>query len=134
MNKTIYKYLFYEFIRYFVAALFAMAAIVWTIQAVNYLDLITEDGHAFRVYFLYSLLTVSKVLTKIIPFCFLIKAERGFYLWHSLQMPNTSIRWLFKAKPWRSQTSCWYFSISGCSNSTVLPHIWQIKWSWCLTW
>ena len=72
MKKTIYKYLFYEFIRYFVAALFALAAIVWTIQAVNYLDLITEDGHAFTVYFYYSFLTLSKVLTKLIPFCFLI--------------------------------------------------------------
>ena len=72
MNKTIYKYLFYEFIRFFIATLFAFAAIVWTVQAVNYLDLITEDGHSFAVYFYYSLLTLSKVLTKLIPFCFLI--------------------------------------------------------------
>jgi len=72
MNKTIYKYLFYEFIRFFIATLFAFAAIVWTVQAVNYLDLITEDGHSFTVYFSYSLLTLSKVLTKLVPFCFLI--------------------------------------------------------------
>ena len=72
MNKTIYKYLLYEFSRYFVATLFALAAIVWTVQAVNFLDLITEDGHAFTVYFLYSFLVLSKVLTKLIPFCFLI--------------------------------------------------------------
>ena len=72
MNKTIYKYLFYEFIRYFAATLFALTAIVWTVQAVNYLDLITEDGHAFTIYFLYSFLTLSKVFTKLIPFCFLI--------------------------------------------------------------
>ena len=72
MNKTIYKYLFYEFIRFFIATLFAFAAIVWTVQAVNYLDLITEDGHSLTVYFSYSLLTLSKVLTKLIPFCFLI--------------------------------------------------------------
>ena len=72
MNKTIYKYLLYEFTRYFVVTLFALAAIVWTVQAVNFLDLITEDGHAFSVYFLYSFLVLSKVLTKLIPFCFLI--------------------------------------------------------------
>ena len=72
MNKTINKYLLYEFTRYFVASLFAFAAIVWTVQAVNHLDLITDDGHAFTVYFFYSLLTLSKVLTKLIPFCFLI--------------------------------------------------------------
>ena len=72
MNKRIYKYLFYEFTRYFVATLFALSAIVWAVQAVNFLDLITEDGHAFAIYFLYSFLTLSKVLTKLIPFCFLI--------------------------------------------------------------
>ena len=72
MNKEIYTYLFYEFTRYFVATLFALAGIVWAVQAVNYLDLITEDGHALIVYFLYSFLTLSKILTKLIPFCFLI--------------------------------------------------------------
>ena len=72
MNKTIYKYLFLEFSRYFAATLFALAAVVWTVQAVNFLDLITEDGHAFTVYFSYSFLTLSKVLTKLIPFCSLV--------------------------------------------------------------
>jgi len=72
MNKTIYKYLFYEFTRFFCVTLFALSAIVWAVQAVNHLDLITEDGHAFSIYFSYSILTLSKVLTKLIPFCFLI--------------------------------------------------------------
>ena len=72
MKKTIYKYFFYEFLRYFIITLFGLAVVVWTIQAVNYLDLITNDGHAFTVYFLYSFLSLSKVLTKLFPFCFLI--------------------------------------------------------------
>ena len=72
MKKTIYKYFFYLFINYFSVVLFALAVIVWTIQSVNFLDLVVEDGHAFSIYFLYSLLTLSKVLTKLIPFCFLI--------------------------------------------------------------
>ena len=59
MNKTIYKYLFYEFIRYFATTLFALAAIVWTVLAVNYLDLITEDGHAFSIYFFYHSLQLN---------------------------------------------------------------------------
>ena len=74
MKKTIYKYIFYEFTRYFTITLFTLAAIIWSVQAVNFLDLVTEDGHAFNVYFLYSLLTLSKVLTKLIPFTFLISA------------------------------------------------------------
>ena len=72
MKKTIYKYIFYEFVRYFTVTLFALAAIAWTVQAVNFLDLVTEDGHAFTIYFSYSFLTISKVLTKLIPFCFLV--------------------------------------------------------------
>ena len=72
MKKTIYKYFFYEFLRYFVITLLSLASIVWVIQAVNFLDLVTEDGHAFTIYFFYSLLTLSKVFTKLIPFCFLI--------------------------------------------------------------
>ena len=72
MKNRIYKYFFHEFIRYFIVVLFALAAVIWTIQAVNFLDLVTEDGHAFTIYLVYSLLTVPKILTKLIPFSFLI--------------------------------------------------------------
>ena len=72
MKKTIYKYIFHEFLRYFAISIFALSVIAWTIQAVNFLDLVTEDGHAFRIYFYYSLLTLSKILTKLVPICFLI--------------------------------------------------------------
>ena len=66
MKNRIYKYFFHEFIRYFTVVLFALTAIIWTIQAVNFLDLVTDDGHAFKIYFLYSLLTLPKILTKLI--------------------------------------------------------------------
>ena len=72
MKKTIYKYFFREFIRYFTVVLFALCAVIWTIQAVNFLDLVTDDGHAFKIYFIYSILTIPKILTKLIPFTFLI--------------------------------------------------------------
>ena len=72
MKNRIYKYFFYEFIRYFVVVLFALTAVIWTIQAVNFLDLVTEDGHAFGMYLFYSLLSLPKILTKLIPFSFLI--------------------------------------------------------------
>ena len=72
MKNTIYKYIFYEFLRYFSVTLFAFAIIVWTIQSVNFLDLVIEDGHGFRTYFIYSFFTLSKVLTKLIPFSFML--------------------------------------------------------------
>ena len=72
MKNRINKYFFYEFIRYFTVVLFALTAIIWTIQAVNFLDLVIDDGHAFRIYLLYSSFTLPKILTKLIPFSFLI--------------------------------------------------------------
>ena len=72
MKNRIYRYFFHEFIRYFAVILFASTAVIWTIQAVNFLDLVTEDGHAFKIYLFYSFLTISKVITKLIPFSFLI--------------------------------------------------------------
>ena len=74
MNNTIYKYFFHEFIRYFLVILFASVSVLWTIQAVNFLDLVTDDGHAFTVYLTYSLLILPKMLTKLIPFSFFISA------------------------------------------------------------
>ena len=72
MKNRVYKYFFYEFIRYFTVILFALTAIIWTLQAVNFLDLVTQDGHAFKIYLFYSFLTVPKVFTKLIPFTFLL--------------------------------------------------------------
>ena len=72
MKNTIYKYFFFEFFRNFTIILFALTAVIWTIQAVNFLDLVTDDGHAFRVYLLYSFLIITKMLTKLIPFSFLL--------------------------------------------------------------
>ena len=72
MKKTIYKYFFYEFLRLFAIVLFALVAIIWTVQAVNYLDLVTDDGHAFSIYIFYSSLTIPKIFTKLIPYAFLL--------------------------------------------------------------
>tara|TARA_B110000438_G_scaffold303482_1_gene365173 strand:- start:2175 stop:3305 length:1131 start_codon:yes stop_codon:yes gene_type:complete len=72
MKNRVYKYIFSEFIRYFMVVIFAVTAIIWTIQAVNFLDLVTEDGHAFFIYLYYSFLTLPKIITKLIPFTFLI--------------------------------------------------------------
>ena len=72
MKNTIYKYFFFEFIRNFTIILFSLTAVIWTIQAVNFLDLVIDDGHAFSIYLLYSFLIVTKMMTKLIPFSFLL--------------------------------------------------------------
>ena len=72
MRNTIYRYFFKEFISLFTLILISISIIVWIVQAVNYLDFVTEDGHAFGVYFTYSILNIPKVLNRLIPLVFLI--------------------------------------------------------------
>ena len=72
MRNTIYRYFFKEFISLFALILISISIIVWIVQAVNYLDFVTEDGHAFGVYFTYSILNIPKVLNRLIPLVFLI--------------------------------------------------------------
>ena len=72
MKNKIYKYFFYEFLHYFIIVLFALTSVIWAVQAVNFLDLVIDDGHAFAVYITYTFLILPKVITKLIPFSFLI--------------------------------------------------------------
>jgi len=50
----------------------SIGLIVWVIQAVNYLDFVTEDGHGLYVYFKYTILNFPKVIHRILPFVFFI--------------------------------------------------------------
>ncbi|MBO6485546.1 MAG: LptF/LptG family permease [Pelagibacteraceae bacterium] len=72
LSNKIYKHFFLELSKYFFLVLFTFSAIVWTVQAVNFLDLIVEDGHAVSLYLNYSLLNIPKILTKFIPLSFLL--------------------------------------------------------------
>ena len=72
MKKIIYKKLFNEILIFFVTASFTLTLIIWVIQAVNYLDIVTEDGHSFKVYFYYTLLSIPKVFSKTLPFVFFL--------------------------------------------------------------
>ena len=72
LSNKIYKHFFIELSRYFFLVLFTFSIIVWAVQAVNFLDLIVDDGHGVTVYLNYSLLNIPKILTKFVPLSFLI--------------------------------------------------------------
>ncbi len=72
MKKIIFKKLFKDILIFFLFACFAISLIVWVIQAVNFLDFVSEDGHSFRVYFLYTFLNFPKIISKILPFIFFV--------------------------------------------------------------
>ena len=68
MKKILYKNLFKDCIIFFLISLFSSAIIIWVFQAVNYLDLMVEDGRDFILYLNYTLLNFPKILSKLIPF------------------------------------------------------------------
>ena len=65
MKKLIFRKFLLDIFSSFVVLLFSFSVIVWVIQAVNYLDFISEDGHGFKVYFLYTLFNFPKILSKL---------------------------------------------------------------------
>ena len=71
-SDKIYRHFFSELSKHFFIVLFALSAVVWAVQSVNFLDLIVEDGHSVGLYMAYSSLNVVKILTKFIPLSFLI--------------------------------------------------------------
>jgi lipopolysaccharide export system permease protein len=56
----------------FLLTTFSIAFIVWVIQSVNNLEIVSEDGHSFLVYFYYTLLIFPKIIGKILPAIFFV--------------------------------------------------------------
>jgi lipopolysaccharide export system permease protein len=48
--------------------LFGISTIIWVFQAVNFLDIIIEDGRNYNVYLNYTLLSFPKIISRILPF------------------------------------------------------------------
>ena len=72
LKNKIYKYFTFEILKEFLTILFAFTAIAWTVRAVNFLDLIVEDGHSIKTYLTFSLLNLTNIVTKFIPLTFFI--------------------------------------------------------------
>ena len=72
MEKLIFKKIVKDVSLFLFVSITCVATIVWIIQAVNYLDLVSEDGHSLKIYFLYTLFSLPKIISKILPFIFMI--------------------------------------------------------------
>ena len=65
MKKLIFRKFLLDAFLSFLIVIFSFSVIVWVIQAVNYLDFVSEDGHGFKVYFLYTLFNFPKIFSKL---------------------------------------------------------------------
>ena len=68
MKKILYKKLLSDYLFFFLISIVSTSVIIWVFQAVNYLDIMIEDGRGYLVYFKFSLLNFPKIFSKILPF------------------------------------------------------------------
>ena len=68
MKKILFRKLLYDYIKFFSVALFCTSIVIWVFQAVNYLDIMIEDGRGYWVYIKFSLLNFPKIVSKLYPF------------------------------------------------------------------
>jgi len=88
MKKLLFAHFLKDTLFFFLLMSLSLGLIVWVIQAVNYLDFITEDGHGLYVYFSYSLFNFPKIIHRILPFVFFVSL---FYQINKYELKNELI-------------------------------------------
>jgi len=68
MKKIIFRKLLLDCLTFFFLYLFGIATIIWIFQAVNFLDIMIEDGRNYNIYLNYTLLNYPKIVSRILPF------------------------------------------------------------------
>ena len=72
LQNKIYQNFFLEIIKTFLVIVFGLSVIALTVRAVNFLDLIVENGYPVTTYFKYSFLNLFGIAPKFIPLAFLL--------------------------------------------------------------
>jgi lipopolysaccharide export system permease protein len=88
MKKLLFAHFLKDTFFFFLLMTLSLGLIVWVIQAVNYLDFITEDGHSFKVYLSYTLFNFPKIIHRILPFIFFVSL---FYQINRYELNNELI-------------------------------------------
>ena len=68
MKKILFRKLLIDYLSFFLIALLGSSIVVWVFQAVNFLDIMIEDGRDYTIYINYSLLNFPKILSRLYPF------------------------------------------------------------------
>ena len=72
MKKILFRKILFDCLKFFIVTMIGTSVIVWVFQAVNYLDIMVEDGRNYQVYFKYTMLSLPKIISKIFPFAIFI--------------------------------------------------------------
>lgn len=68
MNKLVFRKILSDYLSFFFITIISASIIVWVFQAVNFLDVMVEDGKGYLTYLTYSLLNFPKIVSKLFPF------------------------------------------------------------------
>ena len=88
MEKILFRKLLTDCLIFFSITLFSASIIIWVFQAVNFLDIMIEDGRDYLVYINYSLLNFPKIVSKVLPFVFFFSF---FYVISKYELNNELI-------------------------------------------
>ena len=92
MKKVIFNKLFIDIFVFFIVCSLTLTLIVWIMQAVNFLDIVSEDGHSLLTYFAFTLLNIPKIFSKLFLLSFFISI---FYILANYEEKNqTLIFWI----------------------------------------
>tara|TARA_E500000178_G_C17036259_1_gene763523 strand:- start:6159 stop:7268 length:1110 start_codon:yes stop_codon:yes gene_type:complete len=72
LRNKIYTNYFLEIIKTFLTIILGLSLIALTVRAVNFLELIIENGYSLKTYFFYSILNIFGIAPKFFPLAFLI--------------------------------------------------------------
>ena len=85
MNKLIFRKLTSDISLFFIISSLSITLIVWVVQAVNLLDIVSEDGHSIKIYFTYSSLILPKIFSRVMIFIYFISI---FYIINKYENSN----------------------------------------------
>ena len=118
MKKKIFKKIYTEIFVFFLLTLFTLSAIIWILQAVNFLDIVSEDGHSIATYFKYSSLNLPKILNKTFLLSFFLSL---FYVFVTFEEKNQLlIYWSNSVSKVNFLNKIIFFSLSLIAVSLVL--------------
>ncbi len=124
MKKLIYRKLLIDYMSFFFIALFSSSLIIWVFQAVNFLDIMIEDGREYTVYINYSLLNFPKIISRLFPFVLFFSI---FYVLSKYELSNElMIFWNFGENKIKFINfilfiSIFLFLIQICFTSLIVP-------------
>ena len=91
LQNKIYQNFIKEILKTFFVILFGLTMIAWTVKAVNFLDLIVDNGYSTLIYFKYSFLNIFGVLPRFIPLSFLLALT--IFILKQIQENEFTILW-----------------------------------------